>query len=104
MTVCGGCRCEEGYSGRRCECGGDGDDSASDRCEKDGEGKVCGGHGQCKCGRCICDKEHVGENCECLKDDVSEKFCSFGNETLRKILTKPIQRPDVSVCLLTNPN
>ena len=73
VPVCGGCRCEEGYSGRSCECGGHGDESALDMCERDDEGKVCSGHGQCKCGRCLCDAEHVGRNCECMKDEVSEE-------------------------------
>ena len=70
VPVCGGCRCDKGYYGRKCECGGDGDESASQGCEKDEEGKVCGGRGQCKCDRCICDKEYVGRICECLKDEV----------------------------------
>ena len=70
--MCGGCQCREGFSGRSCECGGG--EGGSDRCERDEEGEVCGGAGQCECGRCRCDERHVGENCECERDSVRSKI------------------------------
>ena len=69
--MCGGCHCREGFTGRRCECGGEG---GSDSCKRDEEGEVCGGVGQCECGRCRCDERHVGENCECERDSVRSKI------------------------------
>ena len=69
--MCGGCKCHEGFSGRRCECGGGDSGEGSDKCERDEEsGEVCGGRGLCKCGRCQCDKQYLGENCECERDSV----------------------------------
>uniref|UniRef100_A0A672NP77 Integrin beta n=1 Tax=Sinocyclocheilus grahami TaxID=75366 RepID=A0A672NP77_SINGR len=78
-VVCGGCRCDTGYLGQRCECKLGQKDEASLKatCRKD-NGTECEGKGDCVCGRCQC---HItegggnfyGEFCEC-DDEHCEKF------------------------------
>lgn len=65
--ICGECDCypgpgDEKIFGQYCQC-----DTFS--CERDSEGKVCGGpsHGIC-CGKCICSDDWTGDDCDCTTD------------------------------------
>ncbi|KAA0715491.1 Integrin beta-2 [Triplophysa tibetana] len=79
VVVCGGCRCNQGYIGQRCECQIGQKDEASLRaqCKKD-NGTECEGKGDCLCGRCQChitegNSQYYGEFCEC-DDEHCENF------------------------------
>uniref|UniRef100_A0A8C9ULJ6 Integrin beta n=1 Tax=Spermophilus dauricus TaxID=99837 RepID=A0A8C9ULJ6_SPEDA len=63
--MCGHCVCNEGWSGKTCNCS---THSLSDTepCIREGEDKPCSGRGECQCGRCVCYGEgrYEGHFCE----------------------------------------
>ncbi|XP_023237033.1 integrin beta-PS-like, partial [Centruroides sculpturatus] len=75
--ICGECDCyagpgDEEIFGQYCQC-----DTFS--CERDSEGKICGGpsRGIC-CGKCICQPGWTGDDCDCTEDQ-STCIASIGN-------------------------
>lgn len=65
---CGTCRCNEGYTGRKCQCKiGSGATTIDEKCKKTSDAKsLCSGHGFCECGDCMCYNDHFGDFCQCL--------------------------------------
>ncbi|TKC53398.1 hypothetical protein EI555_014852, partial [Monodon monoceros] len=63
--MCGHCVCNEGWSGKTCNCS---TGSLSDLapCQREGEDKLCSGQGECQCGHCVCygDGRYEGQFCE----------------------------------------
>ncbi|XP_059936792.1 integrin beta-4 isoform X2 [Mesoplodon densirostris] len=63
--MCGHCVCNEGWSGKTCNCS---TGSLSDLapCQREGEDKLCSGQGECQCGHCVCYGEgrYEGQFCE----------------------------------------
>ncbi|XP_052004080.1 integrin beta-2 [Xyrauchen texanus] len=84
-VVCGGCRCNTGFLGQRCECklGQKDEASLKAQCRKD-NGTECEGKGDCVCGRCQCHLTESGGNfygeyCECDDEhceNVYKKQCA----------------------------
>ena len=67
--TCGICQCDEGYTGKQCECDesnlyGNGNlDDPNANCKdetSDNADLICNGRGQCNCGVCICDIDSRG--------------------------------------------
>ncbi|KAH0518650.1 Integrin beta-4 [Microtus ochrogaster] len=63
--MCGHCVCNEGWSGKACNCS-TGSLSDTQPCLREGEDKPCSGRGECQCGRCVCYGEgrYEGDFCE----------------------------------------
>nr|XP_027811518.1 integrin beta-4 isoform X1 [Marmota flaviventris] len=63
--MCGHCVCNEGWSGKTCNCS-TGSLSDTEPCIREGEDKPCSGRGECQCGRCVCYGEgrYEGHFCE----------------------------------------
>ncbi|XP_015842615.1 integrin beta-4 isoform X1 [Peromyscus maniculatus bairdii] len=63
--MCGHCVCNEGWSGKTCNCS-TGSLSDTQPCLREGEDKPCSGRGECQCGRCVCYGEgrYEGHFCE----------------------------------------
>ncbi|XP_032473621.1 integrin beta-4 isoform X2 [Phocoena sinus] len=63
--MCGHCVCNEGWSGKTCNCS---TGSLSDLapCQREGEDELCSGQGECQCGHCVCygDGRYEGQFCE----------------------------------------
>eukprot|EP00755_Sulcionema_specki_P020378 Sspe_Gene.71762::Locus_42639_Transcript_1_1_Confidence_1.000_Length_16151::g.71762::m.71762 len=54
-TPVGSCKCDDGWSGEKCD---------QEKCERDASGRVCSGHGQCAQGVCTCATGYGGEKCD----------------------------------------
>ncbi|XP_072795680.1 integrin beta-4 isoform X1 [Vicugna pacos] len=63
--MCGQCVCNEGWSGKTCNCR-TGSLSDLEPCLREGEDKPCSGRGECQCGHCVCYGEgrYEGPFCE----------------------------------------
>ncbi|XP_057570089.1 integrin beta-4 isoform X2 [Hippopotamus amphibius kiboko] len=63
--MCGHCVCNEGWSGKTCNCS-TGSLSDLEPCRREGEDKLCSGQGECQCGHCVCYGEgrYEGQFCE----------------------------------------
>ncbi|ERE69122.1 integrin beta-4 [Cricetulus griseus] len=63
--MCGHCVCNEGWSGKTCNCS-TGSLSDTQPCLREGDDKPCSGRGECQCGRCVCYGEgrYEGHFCE----------------------------------------
>ncbi|XP_048221865.1 integrin beta-4 isoform X3 [Perognathus longimembris pacificus] len=63
--MCGHCVCNEGWSGKTCNCS-TGSLSDAQPCLREGEDRPCSGRGECQCGRCVCYGEgrYEGHFCE----------------------------------------
>jgi integrin beta 1 len=72
---CGMCLCDEGWTGKVCECNLQSYASSKaleNQCrepyEEDGETKftpICSNNGECLCGRCYCNVGMFGKYCNC---------------------------------------
>ncbi|XP_063076143.1 integrin beta-1-like [Engraulis encrasicolus] len=79
---CGGCRCNEGYLGRDCECSLL--NNLDDDCRAYEGGEICSNNGDCMCGECVCKRRenplerYSGRYCECDNfncDRSNNKLC-----------------------------
>jgi hypothetical protein len=39
-------------------------------CDRDIDGRLCSGHGQCVCGFCKCDDNWAGDACACKQEPI----------------------------------
>ncbi|XP_074046048.1 integrin beta-2 isoform X2 [Macrotis lagotis] len=73
FVECGICRCDQGYTGKSCECQSQGksNQELEVSCRKDNSSVLCSGLGECLCGSCTCyvsdipKKQIYGKFCEC---------------------------------------
>uniref|UniRef100_A0A8C5L898 Integrin beta n=1 Tax=Jaculus jaculus TaxID=51337 RepID=A0A8C5L898_JACJA len=66
--MCGHCVCNEGWSGKTCNCS-TGSLSDTQPCLREGEDKPCSGRGECQCGHCVCYGEGRFEGHFCEYDN-----------------------------------
>ncbi|XP_030623550.1 integrin beta-7-like [Chanos chanos] len=79
--TCGVCSCDEGYTGKTCECERKQNTHSilalEEMCIHPNSTLACSGRGTCLCGHCTCGAHHRGQYCQC--DDLS---CNRHNNLL----------------------
>ena len=62
---CGICKCNNGWSGEKCDCDESSPMENRLQCIAANSTKLCSDRGECICGSCLCDEGYTGQFCEC---------------------------------------
>lgn len=71
---CGICQCDDGYSGKKCECQDSNNSKVGEEtCRAPGDSRLCSGRGECQCGVCKCTPRPT------ITEVISGEFCQCDN-------------------------